>query len=58
MLAFSKCRMISYSGSEKKAKTHCQPAPVEIYEDLRDFILKFDNLERLYLIGIALVDHL
>ena len=35
-----------------------QPAPVEIYEDLRDFILKFDNLERLYLIGIALVDHL
>jgi len=29
-----------------------------VFEDLRDFILKFDNLERLYLIGIGLVDHL
>ena len=29
-----------------------------MYESLRDFILKFDNLEKLELIGLSLVDHL
>jgi Leucine-rich repeat (LRR) protein len=35
-----------------------QVVPAHIYESLKDFILKFDNLEKLDLIGLGLVDHL